>query len=67
MSMKNPNDRTGNRTRDLPACSLYHVAMPQPTDCPVIRLEVTERKNKSSTSMIGNEKDIRIYTFRTQV
>jgi len=27
MSMKNSNDTTGNRTRDLPACS----AVPQPT------------------------------------
>jgi hypothetical protein len=27
MSMKNPNDTIGNRTRDLPACS----AVPQPT------------------------------------
>jgi hypothetical protein len=24
MSMKNPNDTIGNRTRDLPACSAVH-------------------------------------------
>jgi hypothetical protein len=30
MSMKNSNDTTGNRTRDLPACS----AVPQPTAPP---------------------------------
>jgi len=30
MSMKNSNNTTGNRTRDLPACS----ALPQPTAPP---------------------------------
>ena len=30
MSMKNPNDTIGNRTRDLPTCS----AVPQPTALP---------------------------------
>jgi len=30
MSMKNPNDIIGNRTRDLPTCS----AVPQPTTLP---------------------------------
>ena len=32
-SMKKPNDRIGNRTRDLPACS----AVPQPTAPPMYR------------------------------
>jgi hypothetical protein len=32
MSMKIPNDTTGNRTRDLPACS----AVPQPTAPPCV-------------------------------
>ena len=38
MSMKNPNDTNGNRTRDLPACS----AVPQPTALQRARSIITQ-------------------------
>ena len=42
MSMKNSNDTTGNRTRDLPACS----SVPQPTAAPRAPMRKDKRRDK---------------------
>jgi hypothetical protein len=48
-SMKNPNDNTGNRTRDLSAC----IAVPQPTAPPrtlisEVQYTVHQQKNENT-------------------
>jgi hypothetical protein len=53
MSMKNPNDNIGNRTRDLPACSV----LPHPTVAPQVNTHCEYIQSNGLGKGIG----VRIY------
>jgi hypothetical protein len=56
MSMKNPNDTIGNRTRDLPACSVVPQLTAPPAACPLVGFTIAIYHAARS-----NERQIVIY------